>query len=747
MGVLLLWWSLHPGLGSTDEKNTPGTAVQTAATVQNLCARAYELRESAADSGLSLAYEALGHAKEIQNPEVLALAYRTVGILSDFADQDTSAISHFRKALNIYRQIGAALDEAVTNYEMSRAFRDLEDHQRVVELIQPNTRIIDSLGTRQLAGDVHNFLGLNLWMLGKFGEAEYHYLKALELYSEELEPIAYPYTYNNLGVLYFNWSRYEEALNYYQIARDLHAKIPENRGSLALVIGNIGATYLRLFQEDLARSTLTQALELAQEVDSERATINAINWMAKLEAHVGEYQKARSHLRQVIDVYRGSEGRVGLARAVRDMADLYALQHRFTQAEGLYRESLDLSTSVGDRFGIVGALHGIGASLLYLGQDSSAFIYLDQALTTAIEGNYPQEIIGVYHDLAMLEYGKGNHLRSYDLHQRARALQDSLFNFEVTDLIGDLQIRHDLESRDREITLLKEMTDKQNLEMAQIRSQRLILLLAALVLTLIVVVGIYLSFQRSRYTRALAASEKTQHELNTQLTKSLEDQSQLMKIMGHDLRGPMGSIQGLVDLLLISPMDEAKRQKILNSISVSIRSVNILLENLLNWSKLETGRIQAMPERIVIQELLDEIASFVSSSMVEKQINFHVSCDPGEHAWADREMLLTILRNLTSNAIKFTRPGGSVSLRSSSLADGQVIIEVEDTGIGLSPSDLEDLKDPSSFTSRKGTNGETSTGLGLKLVRNLIEINQGSLQIESVPEKGSLFRVALPSSS
>ena len=216
-------------------------------------------------------------------------------------------------------------------------------------------------------------------------------------------------------------------------------------------------------------------------------------------------------------------------------------------------------------------------------------------------------------------------------------------------------------------------------------------------------------------------------------------------IIAHDLKGPFNAILGFSDLLAESYDDFSEEEKMnfIQNIKIASDSTYKLLENLLDWSRLQTGKINPTPEMIDLSLLTLENISVLKSMADNKRIKLYSSIQYNTRAFADANMVRTILRNLMSNAIKFTRPGGEVNI-SSTEDNAMVQICVWDNGIGISAARLGMLFRIDEKLSTKGTANETGTGLGLLLCKEMIERQGGHLWVESETGQGSRFYFTLP---
>jgi signal transduction histidine kinase len=189
---------------------------------------------------------------------------------------------------------------------------------------------------------------------------------------------------------------------------------------------------------------------------------------------------------------------------------------------------------------------------------------------------------------------------------------------------------------------------------------------------------------------------------------------------------------------------EVERRKFAVDIYQSTNNIFRLLQNLLEWSGAQTGRLKLSPENIEFQQVLDNSLSVLRALAEQKNILIKTEFCPDLNVYADPLMIETVLRNLINNAIKFTPEGGSIEITARK-NDGQVFVSVSDSGIGISDEDVQNLFRIDSKVKRKGTNNEDGSGLGLILCKEFVEKNNGSIWAKSTPGQGSSFIFSIPS--
>lgn len=252
------------------------------------------------------------------------------------------------------------------------------------------------------------------------------------------------------------------------------------------------------------------------------------------------------------------------------------------------------------------------------------------------------------------------------------------------------------------------------------------------------------------------ASQKTEIEMrakellitNKELEQSLNlnaDKNLFISILAHDLKSPFGALLGLTELLFgnVSQNDLAEIKSIANIINQSAKNIFDLLEDMLKWSSIQLGKISFEPKELIFTEIADEVINILNNYAISKNITFINSLSDELHVFADRNMLNAVLRNLISNAIKFTNNDGLIEI-SATHSNSNLIISVSDNGVGITSEILSKLFDISHFQSTAGTAKEEGTGLGLLICKEFVEKHGGKIWVESEVGKGSIFYFNMP---
>ncbi|MDB5013065.1 MAG: hypothetical protein JWQ25_1267, partial [Daejeonella sp.] len=229
-----------------------------------------------------------------------------------------------------------------------------------------------------------------------------------------------------------------------------------------------------------------------------------------------------------------------------------------------------------------------------------------------------------------------------------------------------------------------------------------------------------------------------------ELEATNQTKDKFFSILAHDLKNPISALSGLADLLKtrLAHLNYNEIISYVHDISRSSNSVNNLVMNLLDWARTQSKHLQYQPIDINVHELVIKNIHLAQIQITNKNISCRIDVDISHTIFADYQMINTVIRNILSNSIKFTSVGGEIVLHSEE-AKNHVLIIITDNGIGMSAQQMENLNHPKSQNS-VGTSGETGTGLGLQICRDFIKVNNGELDIQSIPEKGSTFTIKLP---
>jgi signal transduction histidine kinase len=242
--------------------------------------------------------------------------------------------------------------------------------------------------------------------------------------------------------------------------------------------------------------------------------------------------------------------------------------------------------------------------------------------------------------------------------------------------------------------------------------------------------------------KELQNESKLLKDRNLELEESNQVKDKLFSIVSHDLKDSISSIKAFLDLLKEDSISKEEFNELVPELSENANNASALLFNLLNWSKSQLQNLEPKPEMFNIQEVFRDKMDLVEQKVEDKNI---ILIDESERdfVYADKSMIEIVIQNLITNAVKFSRNGDMITI-SNSDSNGKALICVEDTGVGISKDNISKLFNSANNFTTRGTENEKGTGLGLSIAKDLVELNQGKIWVESTVNVGSKFFIELP---
>jgi two-component system, sensor histidine kinase and response regulator len=233
---------------------------------------------------------------------------------------------------------------------------------------------------------------------------------------------------------------------------------------------------------------------------------------------------------------------------------------------------------------------------------------------------------------------------------------------------------------------------------------------------------------------------------NIELEKAVAEKDKFFSIIAHDLKKHFKGFLKMTKIMAEDIQDLSMKKVKETSIEMQIQAKNLykLLENLLEWTQLQKGNISFKPEELNLYDIVKENIELLNQIAIPKKIDILNEIPETQFIYADLNMINTVLRNLISNAVKYTDKEGKVFIKANTGVDAKLVISIADNGVGIAPDDLQKIFKLDQKASTPGTEGEQGTGLGLLLCKEFVEKNGGSIRVESNLNQGSIFVFSLP---
>ncbi len=541
---------------------------------------------------------------------------------------------------------------------------------------------------------------------------------------------------NNLASQFSYIGNYAKSLIYYLEGIDI-ANENEKKFMQSVINENVANLYA-------SQKDYTQALEfykkvkkINEDIGNEICSAETMSNIASIYADMGELEYAMFNANASIAIFEKNKKMEWLAYAYAIKGKTYLKDNKYKWALYWYRQSEMLHEKIQDPRGKIELLNGMSQAYLGLEKDDMSEKYALEAYDIS---NSIKDMEGSQQcakTLYKINKNKENFTQALKYHEIFQSLSDTLSRNENKKSLTMLKTK--MEHEKQKADLIEENEKQLDMQRAYV-NVALGILLIFIVVTLLV-----------------GRSEKIQKNLNLELQKKTEDLEQsklelheingtkdkLFSIIGHDLRGPIAAFQGLLKLFKNGEIEQNEFMSFMPKLSHDIDHISFTLNNLLTWGQTQMNGAVTRPEVVALETVVRDNIDLLSEIAKNKSIRLVNHLEPKTLTWSDGNQIDIVIRNLISNALKFTPENGMVTINAIEKKN-QWQVSIRDTGIGMNKETIDKIFSHNSTLTTYGTNNEKGTGLGLSLCKEMIEKNNGTIWVESLLRKGSTFHFTLP---
>ncbi len=614
-------------------------------------------------------------------------AYTALYKYYEFANADSS-VYYAEKGLQEFTKsnkeigIGSMLTFlGVIDGKQGRIVRSMERFNKALDLFSKNNY------ERGIA-TVHNSIGVLDGKRGRHVEAIKHFVTALKLFEKINDKDGIVDTYLKLGVINEQSNNLEVALEYYHETMLQIYKWNIKGTQPMYVFNNIGVVYAKMNMMDSALKYFEIALAGTTEPSFEVVRILTLNNLGILYDKQNNDSKALYYFDKALQITKDKNLPEDQARILVSRASVISKTSPAAAIAPLY-EALLLAQMIGQ-----------------------------QSIMT-----------DVYENLSETYERLGRYKESTEVLKKLRSLEDSLFNVNKSKEIMNLLSVHELENANAKLTVAQQQSETS-------RFKKNIFLGVAIFLALVVIIMLVVYKQTLMLNNTLSKRE-------VELKKSNDVKDRLFSIIGHDLRGPIGSIPVMLELMNDESTTEQERVYMYESIMSHVSASKETLDKLLYWGGAQIKGTGVNKMNFTVGDTIENILKLTQNIAKQKNITIDNEIDDDLELNSDPTHFDFVVRNLLSNAIKFTHNDGRVLLCAEKNPDSkQVIFSVKDNGIGISAEKQQDIFKPFS-SSERGTANEKGTSIGLMLCKEFVNENGGEIWVKSELGKGSTFYFTL----
>ncbi len=659
----------------------------------------------------SLAYveEALRLAAELGYKKGVALGLKLHGIYHYHKSDYTIAIDYYRKSLDVSKEIGDDRGVAAT---------------------------LNNIGV------AHN-------VQGNYALALEHYRESLKLYKELGAKSGMASSFNNIGITHRIQGNYPQAIIGYQGSLRLLEELGDSRG-VASALNNIGSVYVDLGNYPLALDYYQRSLKARGSLGDKRGIASLLNNIGKIHNIQGDYLLALDQHRESLEIREELGDKRGIALSLNNIGIIHAEQGDYPLALDYHQRSLKIREEIGDRYGLSSSHRNLGSIYLVRRDYSKALRHTLEGLKIAKELEALEGLLDIHKQLGDIYAATEDYKQAYQSHVTFKQLSDTMFNEENIRRITGLEYQYRFDKEKQVMRLEQEKKDAVFVEEAkQLQLVRNALFGGFIVMLLLVLLEWRSLVHRRQANKLLSAQAEELRLAGQKAEVANQAKSDFLAHMSHEIRQPLTVVLGFSEILSLEEED-AKKRSFLQSIQSSGQSLLSLVDDVLDLSKIEAGKMELRHSSVSMRGLFEEMSTIFRHRITDKGVDFNVTVDSSipESLLLDETRLRQILINLIGNAVKFTDKGfinlSCHAVEGAPGAQGQIalIIEVADSGHGIGKEDQERVF--GDFEQVMGDKSQVKgTGLGLAITKRIVELMDGSISVESEEGKGAAFRIEL----
>lgn len=589
-------------------------------------------------------------------------------------------------------------------------------------------------------------------------------------------------SYRAVGRVFYNQGKYSAAIENFKNAF-VHSQRIHDSLLLSTELDEIGRSYRRIGEPRQALEYFQQGLDIASASKDNEMIRGIYNNMAMVLNDTGDDSLALNYYNRYLKMAEEAKDTSDIILGLNNIGFQYSRLKDPKKEEELYLKALELTEKTKDTkmYGVT--YDNIGSMWADRGNLQKAFVYFEKSLEyerkSGVKAYVAEELksltevcIKMKNYQMALKYATecfkiSEEIQSAELNavaaknlalafeklkqfeqslkflKIANTINDSLNSVEKAKTVANLASRYELTKKESEIRSLNLEKEMQQTEL-QLQSRiKYGLIVFLIIVTALLVVAVYQYLARKKANDQLVVWSQAVDQKNQQLDNLNKVKDKIFSSIAHDVKSPLSSIQGLLGLMKMNVLSPDEFQKLVVELSARVNTTASLLDNLLNWSRNQITNARANPVKTDVRRLASVCMELYQSNAAEKNIRLVNNLPDPSAIYADEEMIKIILRNLISNAIKFTKENGEVKI--DAIQEENILrVSVADTGVGIPQADVSKIF---SFDGKSthGTALEKGTGLGLILCKEFIEKNGGTIWVDSLQGRGSIFSFTVPS--
>jgi signal transduction histidine kinase/tetratricopeptide (TPR) repeat protein len=629
----------------------------------------------------------------------------------------------------------------------------IEDYKKALLYVNQTAKLSENLNYTKGLAESSYYRALIYTKRNDYFNAIDNYNRSRKYYLKLNDTLGVAKVSNSIGLIEIKRGNYAVGLKNSLSAIDIFEK-QGLKDELSSAYNNLAEAYFKTNQIDKAIDFNFKALEVRKQINDTKDIIASTKNIADLYSIRKEHRKAIEYYENVLELLNPETDQDLRGEILPKLGSEYLRFNEYEKAAMYLSEGLAYNRKQNNDEGLLRALNANGNLNLQKRKVKLAELQLNEAYAIAQRIDNKTELLENYKLHIALDSTRGYFQNAffwqnkyYNLKQALSLENEPVFHTDIEPL--------DLGETDNAIEDDINTVNHKNTEKTSWFNNPLIWYgtIAALATLLTLLLLNWLKTKKYKdiiiEQKNKLAEEKKQNKTTAEQTHLLEEEIQvkdkLFSIVSHDLKDSISSIKAFLDLLKEDSITTEEFNDLIPELSENANNASSLLFNLLNWSKSQMQNLEPKPELFNMQEVFHNKMDLVEQKVEDKRIVL-IDESQRDFVYADKSMLEIVIQNLITNAVKFSRTGDVITVSNQDV-NGKALICVEDTGVGISRENIDKLFNAHKNFTTVGTKNEKGTGLGLTIAKDLVELNNGRIWVESTQNVGSKFFIELPKSA
>jgi len=592
---------------------------------------------------------------------------------------------------------------------------------------------------------------------GNFDEALKYMNLALNIHQKQHNKKGTATTHLNIGVVYQAKGDYTQAIVNFIKALNYYDKIPQNRNYYLLLM-NTGILYKQIGEYQKSLEYLLKCRQIVNRSNNKHDQATCYMNLGITYKNIDSLDKARECYLKAESIAKGLSNKTLSGKIYNNIGVIELQENNLPKAIKYFKQSLEVKKQYNDSLGLTVTYNYLADANNKTGNNKLALEYLKKAEQISEKKQFKSRLAETFRIYVEVYKKMKKFDKAFYYQTKEFELKDEIFNSEKYKQITELQTKYETHKKEQEIKILNQQNAIKDLKIKKGQYTKIILGGIVLFLIIISVVGYKRFVEKKRANKLLNKQKKQLDEYNEELTAANENlrvlnnnleelnhtKDKFFSIISHDLKNPLGVLYATTDVLSrhFNSFSAEKTKTYLENMNRSSKHLKSLLDNLLEWSQVQTGKIIINKIRFDLYEVVNNILLVAAECASVKDLTLRSSVKRGTYVFADKDMVATLIRNLISNAVKFTPRDGEIRIFLTEEKD-KTVVHVADSGVGIPEDKISGLFKINTSYKQPGTENEKGTGLGLILCKEFAEKNGGKIWVASTHGKGSTFSFSL----